>query len=536
MSNLSLQNTLNNIFDTVTETNVELPQKLKIIDINNNMEGGSKISKYNNYSDSATSSIFIGQSGGNLDSTTSSDFYGQQGGSKKTRNKSINSVTSSAFMGQLGGADDSATSSVFMSQSGGKSHKKNKEIDSTTSSAFMGQLGGANDSATSSIFMSQSGGKSHKKNKDIDSTTSSAFMGQIGGKLHRKNKMTETATSSAFVDQLGGTNDTASSTTSSVFMDQLGGTIDSATSSAFMGQIGGKLHRKNKVTDSATSSIFMGQLGGNNDSATSSAFIGQLGGANDSATSSIFMGQLGGATDSITSSAFIGQIGESVNSITSSAFIGQYGGGKKKQSGGNYEVNKLVSMLTSESNNAVSETTTETLEAQLREILNLNSKKTQVKQTAGSSNKTSVEDISSFFTNLKSQGVNVNIKLNDKTLSEFFNLAQNTTTEISEINVNNIIGGSKKLKKKIVENTIDGGANAGFQAFLDFKKFVANKLKISNGPSAAKIAGSINSEMKKKYEDLGAVEIAKKNTEYFEKNIDKIKSEFKELINKNPVK
>ena len=39
--------------------------------------------------------------------------------------------------------------------------------------------------------------------------------------------------------------------------------------------------------------------------------------------------------------------------------------------------------------------------------------------------------------------------------------------------------------------------------------------------------------MKRKYSDLSEVEIAKKNTEYFDKNIDKIKSEFKELIEKS---
>ena len=262
------------------------------------------------------------------------------------------------------------------------------------------------------------------------------------------------------------------------------------------------------------------------------------------------MGQLGGksknyaATDSATSSAFMGQLGgksknyAATDSATSSAFMGQLGGKPKKQSGGNNQVNKLVSMLTTDTQNVVSETTTETLEAQLREILNLNGSKKQVNKQNGGTlnniNKTSVEDISNFFTNLKSQGVNVNVKLNDQTLSEFFNLAQNTTTEISEIKLNNISGGAKKKSKKIEAH--DGGANAGFQAFLDFKKHVATKLKISNGPSAAKIAGSINSEMKKKHEDLAAVEIAKKNTEYFDKNIDKIKSEFKELISKNPAK
>ena len=32
MSNLSLENTLNNIFDTVTETNIELPREIRISD------------------------------------------------------------------------------------------------------------------------------------------------------------------------------------------------------------------------------------------------------------------------------------------------------------------------------------------------------------------------------------------------------------------------------------------------------------------------------------------------------------------------
>jgi hypothetical protein len=202
-------------------------------------------------------------------------------------------------------------------------------------------------------------------------------------------------------------------------------------------------------------------------------------------------------------------------------------------------------MLTSESQNNnlnnFSETTTETLEAQLREILKQNggtkkNKQTNKQiQTAGKSN---VEDIRNFFTNLKSQGVNVNVKLNDKSLSEFFDLAQNTTTEVSQLNLKNITGGAKKSSKKSYEpELLEGGAaNPGFQAFLDFKKHVANKLKISNGPSAAKIAGSINSEMKKKHSEMSAVEIAKKNTEYFDKNIDKVKSEFKELITKSSAK
>ena len=243
--------------------------------------------------------------------------------------------------------------------------------------------------------------------------------------------------------------------------------------------------------------------------------------------------------DSATSSVFIGQSGGKHNIVDSAtSFIGI---DNNKRGDTNLEINKLISMLTTDSN-IVSETNTETLEDQLREIINQNGGTKKYKQKAGG--KSNIEDIKNFFTDLKSQGVNVNVTLNDKTLSEFFNLAQNTTTEIEPYKINKMIGGkksskksSKKVKKsskKVKKSSNIGGAgtNPGFQAFLDFKKHVATKLKISNGPTPAKIAGSINSEMKKKYSELSAVEIAKKNTEYFDKNIDKVKSEFKELIEK----
>jgi len=123
------------------------------------------------------------------------------------------------------------------------------------------------------------------------------------------------------------------------------------------------------------------------------------------------------------------------NSVTSSASV---------QQGGNFsatsnvssakDVNKLISMLTSDSSslkqNAISETTTASLENQLRQILEKEGgakKKKSRKQKGGYDE---IENIKSFFTTLKSQGVNVDIKLNNKTMSEFFGGADNTTTEI----------------------------------------------------------------------------------------------------------
>jgi len=272
--------------------------------------------------------------------------------------------------------------------------------------------------------------------------------------------------------------------------------VESATSSAFVDQFGGDAH-----ANTATSSAFIGQFGGdaNANTATSSAFIGQLGGGD-------------------------------VNTATSSAFISNFVGGKsRKQNGGNNDVNKLVSMLTSESNlEGVSETTSESLEAQLKEILKQNggSKKHRENkiQNAGASE---AQNIKNFFVNLKSQGVNVNVKLNDKSLSEFFNMEQNTTTDLPKLNggsVSHVAPTVARVAPTVarvaptvarVAHNLDGGANAGFEAFLSFKKHVATKLKISNGPAAAKIAGSINADMKKKHSDLTQVSVE----EYLPENL-----------------
>jgi len=134
------------------------------------------------------------------------------------------------------------------------------------------------------------------------------------------------------------------------------------------------------------------------------------------------------------------------NSATSPASV---------QNGGNFsatsnissskDVNKLISMLTSDTSSikqkTVSETTTASLENQLRNILEKEGggkKKKSKKQKGGSDEIENIENIKSFFTTLKSQGVNVDIKLNNKTMSDFFGGADNTTTDIQF--QNNLIG------------------------------------------------------------------------------------------------
>ena len=65
--------------------------------------------------------------------------------------------------------------------------------------------------------------------------------------------------------------------------------------------------------------------------------------------------------------------------------------------------------------------------------------------------------------------------------------------------------------------------NAGFQAFLDLKKHVAQKLGISNGPGAAKVAGAVQKDMKEKFPNTDAVKIAAEGQKHFDKNVDHYK-------------
>jgi len=283
---------------------------------------------------------------------------------------------------------------------------------------------------------------------------------------------------------------------------------------------------------------------------------------------------------SVTSSAAVNQAGGGY-SATSSAVLNQGGGGYSATStntNSTRDVNKLISMLTSESStnfNGMSETSTVTLENQLRDILKQdggkNKQKSNQRGGTGETGETgkhnysgfrggnsgdkdiSVNDVKLFFNNFKVNNKNVNVKINDQNMSEFFNTnnvnnqLDNTTTDI-----NSIIGGSetnetstvddKQLnnvqysetslseqngggKRKSSNKEINGGKppNAGFQAFLDLKKHIAQKLEISNGPGAAKVAGKVQSDMKEKFAGADAVTIAAEGRKHFDKNVDHYK-------------
>jgi hypothetical protein len=250
-------------------------------------------------------------------------------------------------------------------------------------------------------------------------------------------------------------------------------------------------------------------------------------------------------------------------SATSVAMIG---GNGQAPNPANYtnDINKLLSMLTSESEQ---NTSTQNLENQLSNILKKDP------HQKGGNNPVSVGQIKGFFNDLKSQGIDVNVKLNDQTMSEFFNGAENTTTDLNNdifVNNENQVGGgkkrsrkaskksskkaslkggkkasrkasrkaSKKASKKVSKKSsrkgsrkgskkgsMDGGkgSNPGFQAFLDLKKHIAEALSIPNGPGAGKIASVVRNDVKEKDPNLNAVDLSKKAMKHFDENKEKYK-------------
>lgn len=277
-----------------------------------------------------------------------------------------------------------------------------------------------------------------------------------------------------------------------------------------------------------------------------------------SATSSAMMStmmQKGGDFSATSYDSSVKQRGGGMYSATSSANMSAINmkGGAMSATSSEQDVNKLISMLTSESStvdniNGQSETSTVSLENQLRDILSMEGgKKKKKSKQKGGNGELSADEVKRFFTSLKEQGVNVDVKLNNKSMSDFFHMADNTTTELASIKENlsstsdvpvELVGGKKSSKKgkkgskkgkkgskkqEEDESTQDGGDNPGFRAFLDLKKHIATKLGVSNSPKVGKVAGAVQKDMKEKHPGKNAVDIAKLGMEHFDKNMDHYK-------------
>jgi hypothetical protein len=271
---------------------------------------------------------------------------------------------------------------------------------------------------------------------------------------------------------------------------QLGGGF-SATSSEFrQPQLGGGF--------SATSSEFrQPQLGGGFSATSSDIRQSQLGGNFSATSSDIRQSQLGGGFSATSSVLRQSQLGGNF-SATSSVF-------KQPQSGGNNnstdnrDVDTLLAMLTSENDLSDSENTN-TLEMKLKNKLNTN-------MQGGN--------------NVQNRNNNNNVEV----LPNMF-----TSEVMSEVVQNNLSGGGTRFivneDNNEFEFDLEGGAkvvNKGMAAFLKLKKFVSEKLEISNGVPAGKVAGAVLREVKSKYENITTEDAVKKAMKHFENNIEKFR-------------
>ena len=179
--------------------------------------------------------------------------------------------------------------------------------------------------------------------------------------------------------------------------------------------------------------------------------------------------------------------------------------------GGNADVNKLLSMLTTESSSELqtitnNETSTETLENQLKQILNKNNEQSGG-ECASCGHHIKNTDIRRFFTDLKSKGVKVDVKLNNQSMTEYFDDILQTTTDI---------------------NTQDGGANNKFTAAQSVRKDIAKEFNISNGKEVVKIAFAVVKAVVEKTPALAndADALSKAVKKHFEEN----KAHFKRML------
>ena len=139
-------------------------------------------------------------------------------------------------------------------------------------------------------------------------------------------------------------------------------------------------------------------------------------------------------------------------SVTSSAVVNQNGGGYSATSTNSNsirDVNKLISMLTSESStNSMSETSTSTVTLE-----NKNKQRNKYSFSGGGHNNISANDVKTFFKNFKVNNKNVNVKINDQNISEFFNTNQNG----GKLNKSQLGGGVMtdfEVYKQLLNNTI----------------------------------------------------------------------------------
>jgi hypothetical protein len=78
-----------------------------------------------------------------------------------------------------------------------------------------------------------------------------------------------------------------------------------------------------------------------------------------------------------------------------------------------------------------------------------------------------------------------------------------------------------RLSQLKTTQTGGGVANPALKAFAKLSKMVSEKLSISNGPKAKKVAGQLQRDIKEKYPNIELDDLHKKCKDHLEKNMDK---------------
>ena len=209
-----------------------------------------------------------------------------------------------------------------------------------------------------------------------------------------------------------------------------------------------------------------------------------------------------------------------------------------KNNKSDHNINKLLSMLATES--ATSAGDTVELEHDLRNMLTLKGGKGGPDTSeAPESEVDAAKELQQFFKkyNIKTvNGIKSKYFIKNHTGDEAHeNDGFQTETDKPDTTVTSPTSGPSDASTQSATSATSattnptehlGGArgmNPGFKAFIDLKKTIAEKLGIPNGPKAAKIAGSIQKEMRVKYADLTSVQLAAKGLEHFNKDPSKYK-------------
>jgi hypothetical protein len=189
--------------------------------------------------------------------------------------------------------------------------------------------------------------------------------------------------------------------------------------------------------------------------------------------------------------------------------------------GTNDDVDSLVGMLTSDS-----DTHTEQLETKLKGLLN--------NKVGGAAPNNDLSNVKHFFQKLKNDGVKVDLKLDDLTLSEFF-----SNNRVAK----NISGGGSLTRKAKEEssdepeseddenNNLVGGRDLppALVAFQKLRSFVAKELELKGIKVSAKVASALKKEVAAKNPKADPMEIAELAIKYFKDNKDKYEKMAKTL-------